>query len=649
MNLPGATTNLSQTASTTTQATKLLTVLAAVPLNANSKPWMVGNAASLYGQNGYSPAVDFVADYISKTKLPVLFVPMPIAAPGVVGRIDQTGNTNTAVVSVSVGGSGSLEELDGQVRVNTGGVVGTDQIMIDLSLDGGRSWKLGIRLGTATSYTIPYVGHVLSFASGSLTAGDVVLKYHSTAPMWDNAGLTAAKVALESQQLQSRGWYVEGPIASSTVAGYVTTAVNAYQSEDDRSLLAKCALPDRLPYATLSHTAANMVGMGTITFALIGETITRSLGSFLTDGFVAGDTIRVHGSAHNDAAYVPSVVAAGSLTVSGLTNEGPILGVTITSEPTITFVDGGSGTDSITRNRGSFLADGFVVGVPFSITGTASNNYTATPTNVTASTITLTTGTVTAETIGSSLVTMTAGQTDSQYGIAMNAAFASVASQDRIDLGAGRLFTLSPFLGFYLRRNVQYFDTIRSYQHDIHIATWQVDNGALDGADLTDGAGNLVEHDERVNPWALSAGFTCARTWANKGAGAYIARSVTRADLSTVLSATENMYVACLAQTVAQAEATNCIGKNLVLKLDGSGNATPESLSSIADKINSALARNLLADLQGEGQRASGCSVTLAANDDLRPVDATLNGVVALNLNGKIAHLALSVAVNPGV
>ena len=656
MMLPSASATLSQDVNATSVSTKLLTVLAPVPLNADGVPWTVGSAASLHTENGYSPAVDFVADFIGRTRLPVLFVPMAIATPGVVGRFDVSGNTNTSVVSVAVGAYGSLDECDGMVRVNVGGVVGTDQIVIDYSLDGGYSWKTGVRVGTASTYTIPRVGQVLSFAAGSLTAGDVVLTWHSTAPMWDSAGMAAAKVALEAQQLKSRAWYVDGAVTSVALAGYVTTAANAYASDVGRPIVAKCALPDRLPYATLSHDRVSMTGAPNMTFLEVGagnDTATRSAGSFVTDGFVTGDTVRITGAVagggHNNIHGVVTV-AASVLTFPAagddLDNEGPIAGVSITSEPTLLFALNGGGPDTITRNRGSWLKDGFRVGDVVTITGTASNNVSGTITVVTDSVMTFATGTLGGdETIGAYVTTMVAGQTKAQHLIAMNALMASVSSQDRIDMGYGRARTLSPITGFYLRRNANYFDVIRSFQHDIQVATWKVENGPIDGAIIEDATGTIVEHDERTDSGALAAGFSCLRTWAEKAKGAvYIARSVTRAEPNTVLSATENMYVACLAQALAREEAVNCVGKDLVLNDDGT--ATAAALSSITDKIDGTLARNLLADRQGEGQRASSASVSLAADDDLRGVDATLNGTVDVKLNGKIAHMDLNVRVH---
>lgn len=656
MELPSANVSIDASSTAAQIATSLLTVIAAVPLNADAVPWMVGNAAALYAENGYCEGADFVADYITRTRKPVLFVPIPIATPGTVGSFDISGNTNTSAVSVAVGAYGSLDRVEGRIRVHNGGVVGTDQISIDYSLDDGLTWVEDVRVGTAVTYTIPYIGQIVSFGGGSLTAGETVLTWKSSAPMWGSAGMAAAETALLAQELQSGVWHVVGDIKTAAIAGYVTTAVNAYDTAG-RAVVAKCALKDRLPSAALSHTVVHMTGAPSVTFAEVGagnDTAVRSGGSFVTDGFHSGGTVRITGAVagggHNNITGVATVTNATTLTFpaagADLDAEGPIAGVSMSCETTLTFGDNGGSEDTITRTAGSWLEDGFRVGDVFTIAGTASNNGTWTITGVTPTVVNVATGSFAAEVIGANSVTMTAGQTKAQHLADNNAVFASIAAQPLIDLGHGCARTLSPILKFYLRRNVNYFDTIRAFQHDLHIATWKKANGPIDGASLVDAVGTLVEHDERIDSGALSAGFTCFRTWGNGPRGAFIARSVTRAAAGNVLSATENVRVANLVKAVAQQEAENAIGQELVLKIDGT--ATAASLASIKQRIDSALARNVLADVEGEGQRASLCYVTLAADDDLSGVDATLNGVITLVLLGKIAHINLTVRVNPG-
>jgi hypothetical protein len=320
--------------------------------------------------------------------------------------------------------------------------------------------------------------------------------------------------------------------------------------------------------------------------------------------------------------------------------------VTITAEPTLTFAEVGGTGDTITRNRGSWLADGFRAGDLITITGTASNNITAAAvTTVTATTLTLDTQDLAVEVIGTHGVTIVAGETKAQWIAAVDSAFAAVDAQKRIDLSVGRLSKLSPITQYLMRRPVSWAASIREYQHDVQIPCWRKADGPLDGWSLDDADGNLFEFDERVDGGALAARFTCARSWSNGPVGAFIALSLTRATEASILSRTHNMAVANVALTVAQTEAENAIGQ--VLQLNSDGTATTESLNKIKERVNSALQKNLLQDT-GEGPRASSATWTPAADDILNVPGALLNAVLEMNLNGTLEKIATTVRIQSG-
>jgi hypothetical protein len=115
-------------------------------------------------------------------------------------------------------------------------------------------------------------------------------------------------------------------------------------------------------------------------------TITRSAGSFVGDGFVAGSTIIVNGTASNNGIYtintVTELVITVDITVDVLVDEGPVSA----SITTASFV-GSTGT--IARSAGSFVADGFVAGSTIIVNGTAANNGTYTINTVTELVITV--------------------------------------------------------------------------------------------------------------------------------------------------------------------------------------------------------------------------------------------------------------------
>ena len=79
-----------------------------------------------------------------------------------------------------------------------------------------------------------------------------------------------------------------------------------------------------------------MTGSPDLTFAEVGgtgDTITRSDGSWLDDGFLVGDLIRVVGSASNDVTGEIAELTATvlTLTTTDLTPEGPVGGCSVTS------------------------------------------------------------------------------------------------------------------------------------------------------------------------------------------------------------------------------------------------------------------------------------------------------------------------------
>jgi hypothetical protein len=622
---------------------------------ADHTPRLYSSAAAIYAAHGYSQGLDYAAEHFQQTGKPVLFVPVPIVTAGVVGRQNSSGNTGSSVITVAAGGSGSLEECDGIVEVVTGGTIGTDQIVFKLSMDGGFNWKT-VKLGTANSYAIPYVGQTLSFAPGNLVAGDTAFTWHSTAPKTDSTAVATAKTKLAQQSKRCRNWLVCNEVSVANDVTPFKTAVDGYETANNRYERLYLPLRDALPVASLAQSRVRMTGSPNITFAEVGatgDTITRSSGSFIADGFVAGDTIRVTGAVAsagaNNVTGVVANVAATILTLdtTDLVNEGPIAGVSITSEPTLTFAEVGASADTITRSRGSWLDDGFRSTDTITITGTASNNVSGATVTVTALVITMGTTDLAAEVIGSYGVSIVTGETDAQCIASLDAAMASVTSDHRVALGYGRGAMLSTITGWKLRRNSSWHNLLRAYQNDIRTTTWWNALGSLDNCDLNDVDGNPKEHDERTTEGAISAGFVCLRTF--DSAGAYIAKDLTRADSNSVLSLGHNADVTNLAQSVVQQTTEKFVGQVLILNPAdtlGKRTATSASLKELESKVNSEVQRYLLSNIGGQGQRASNAVWTAATDDDLGVADATLHGTLALELNGTITTVDTTVKVS---
>jgi hypothetical protein len=78
------------------------------------------------------------------------------------------------------------------------------------------------------------------------------------------------------------------------------------------------------------------------------------------------------------------------------------------------------------------------------------------------------------------------------------------------------------------------------------------------------------------------------------------------------------------------------------------GTATTDSLATISDKVNSALALGVLANVLGEGPRASSAQYVPSPNDVLNVASPTLTSVTKLNLNGTIHDVQNTVRVISG-
>ena len=84
-----------------------------------------------------------------------------------------------------------------------------------------------------------------------------------------------------------------------------------------------------------------------------------------------------------------------------------IAGLYVGDNVTLTFVDGGGSDDTLVRNRGSWIHDGFDVNQTITIANTLSNDGSAyVITGINADTLTFATATVTAEVISDDTVTI---------------------------------------------------------------------------------------------------------------------------------------------------------------------------------------------------------------------------------------------------
>ena len=629
-------------------------IMACVGKNADGVPRVFTGISALIDQHDYAPGVDLAAHLLAKTKCPIVFVPLPIVTAGAV-RMQRSTGTGTSIISLSAGTYGYLEEVDATLTVTTGGTIGTDPGPIfSLSLDGGRTTKT-IRLKSASSYTIPYVGIVLNFAAGTMVAGDT-FSFRMTAPKWDNAGLTAARTALAAQQKASRSWNIVGDLANSTEAGYVTTIANAYETSNKRFVYARTNVRDGGTPSMLAKSSgvkriAKITAAETVTFAEVGatgDTATRSVGSWITDGIQVGDYVTFAGTTLNNVSGTVVGVSATVLTMNTTDFAAEVVAAglcSVVGSNGVIFAEVGATGDTITRVSGSWVTEGFAAGDVVTIANSTSNNITTDAlASVSATVLTLASSDLAAEEIGLHSITITKVLSKAADVSLADAAFASVDAQKRIDLGYGRARVLSPITGWEFRRPFAWGAAIREYQHAIHIASWQNDLGPLDGFDLEDTNKQIVEYDERSDGGALAARFSCYTTPDNGPLGTYVAMSLTRATDGDVLAYTHNIAVTNKFCSIVQAETTRMIGKTPVLNADGT--ATESELKLLEARINQALTEGLLSpSKEGEGQNASSATWVASRADDLRGTGKTLHGSGPLGLRGTITNVDTAVVV----
>ena len=652
--LPRATTVVQDQAGAAATGLDVICIFTPCAVSADMVPRMLGSAAAVYTQHGYCEGVEYAALHAEKTRKPFMVCGLPIAVEGEISREDTTGNSGSASTTITAGADGVLAEHDGVLVVDhpagTVVTIGTDQIKLSYSLDGGRTFKK-YRLGTAASFPLPYVAATIAFGGGTLVGGDTIHTWHGSAPLSDSDGWATARANLAAQQKGFRSILLVGDLQDSDEASGFLTQLNAYETENERFVYGRAGVYDRAVATRLSVVTRSMTGTANITFNddVGGDTATRSEGSWIDDGVRVGDMI-TFGSPLNSGTFQVTSVSNTVLGTSGLTDEADVAGLTPTFSTGLSFDDS---SETITRSRGSWLADGFRPGDTVVIAGTsgAVNDGTFVISTLTALVMTLAAGSVDAdEIIGADALTQFTGpgaQTKAAWMAELDAEFAPIDDAFRISLSAGRGRVLSPFSGWLARRPAGWAASLREYQHDLHRTTWRKGDGPS-GFDLFDADGNLAEWDDRVDGEAASAArFTALRTWANGPIGSFIALSLTRASEGSLLLHTSNVAVVNLVCTTVQLNTEDAaIGVDLDLNADGT--AAPESLATIASQVNNALSQAVLVNKLGEGKRASAAVWTPDADTLFNVAEPTLTGVTDLLLKGIVHSVRTAVVVKTG-
>lgn len=556
--LPSASVSLSSAGGGVGAGSDLIAILSCTS-SGSSAVQMYTRVSELVADVGAGEGVEFAAHYVEQTRKPFLFYKLPTVTNGST-VLDVETVTGTSAVTIT---GTPVDDAHVVFRVRTGGTIGTDGILFDYSLDGGRSPSGIERLGTANTYLVPGTGITLNFAAGTLVAGDLVTVY-CAAPKWNAAGLTAAIAALAAQTRLPRLVLVCGDVVDGTELQAVMDTISAYETTHGRHARILCQARDQFAPAKMQGNPSD--------------------------------------------------------------------------------VDFDATADTITRNTGSWVTDGFKVGMSVAIAGSASNNaYSGTVVTVTTTVLTVTNGIVLEANVNGSVLTITGTETKSAWRTAVGATVSGKTSH-RTMIRGGRARRRSPLDGFSRRRPIAWADAARMMAHDLHISSAKVSLGDLSGWTIHNADGVLEEHDERVDGGLLSLRVGCATTHdVDSAPGVYIALPLTLDLDNGKLSRAPVGFVADLACKIAKAETTRRLNEDVLLNIDGT--IREGEARRIETYVNSVLGSELLTE-RAEGQRASEVTFTMARDVDLRVPGAQVPCEVSLLPRGYLEQIVTTVRVS---
>lgn len=608
--------------------------------------------------HGRSAGLDLAAHYVQLTSLPYLLVPLAQGTAASRGPADTSGITGTSAVSFS-GTPLDTERL--AVKVIEGGTVGTAGITIRTSRDKGRTWGRIIRLGTSTSYAIPDTGVTVSFGTGTLVADDIAYQACS-GPMWDAAALATAFDQLAASVHLPRLVVVCGDVDDSTDLQDVIDEIEAYETEHNRHARVLCNARSRFPDAVMQISRGRLGLDGVfptdVDFDAGADTITRNTGSWVDDGFLVGQSVTIAGSASNNGVKgVLSAVTATVLTLPaspGLSAEANVNGASLTitgvGPGDLDFVASGF---TITRNIGSWVTDGFKVGMDITVDGTSSNDnggeVLGTVTNVTATVLTLDGGVADESNVSALGVTITGVESKATWRAEVEEIIGNTPQtakeSHRVMLGAGQARRKSPLDGSRKWRPAVWPIAIRCMDHQLHVSPAKVALGGLEGWEIHDEDGMLVEHDERVDGGLLAMRAACLTT-VDDFPGVYCALPLTLAEDDTPLSRLPVGLVADLVCRIARREFTRRLNEDVITKT--SGIMTEAEYQRIEGYVLGRL-RAALVSPTSEGQLASSIdAVTMDRTVNILDPGAEVPVEVEFTPRGYLESIAVTVRVNAG-
>lgn len=556
-NLPTSKVGLKDTGGAIATGTANLIVAAPVLSGPLFTPRFCTSVAAVLALFGPGEMSEFCGHYIELTQQPVTVIGLtPIA--GSLSQVDATLVTGTGVPTVA---GTPNDDAQVQVQIIAAGVLGAAGPQFQYSLDNGQVWSRTQRLGTNLTFTIPNTGIVITFGTGTQTyvVGDFFI-FRSYAPTFDGTDLTSLEAALAGSATLSRLVMTLGDMSAS-VCQSASDMMDDYETVRHRDTRLVGSLRPL-------YQAAKKTGAATLTFATPANTVTRSTGSWITDGFQIGMRVSFSGSVSNN--LVAAQITGLSATVMTLASTLTIVAEAATANVIATAIE----------NEGDWMA---------------------------------------------ALDAITLGKI-----------------WNRLVLGGGRLMRTSPIDGFRRARNVSWATVCRYMSHDLQASPARVSDGRLEGWSLYDANNALVHHDERVNGGLLQSRITCARSFDTDPGGAYVALALTLAADDTPLS---RLPVACLGDltcTLCNSLTTTKLNGNYQLNDDGT--LLESEARRIETSINSQLKAQLLTP-GVEGPRASDVLYTLTRGIDLRQPGAKQTWACKLTALGYIEQFDGTVIV----
>lgn len=314
----------------------------------------------------------------------------------------------------------------------------------------------------------------------------------------------------------------------------------------------------------------------------------------------------------------------------------------MTGKPSDVDFDGTG--DTITRNTGSWIADGFKVGMTVTVAGSTSNNGSlGALTNVTATVLTFASGLTTEANVNGSSLTITAEETEATWIASVLADYAGFEdTKGRIAIGTGYARQTSQIFKARLRVPGVHGILERYMSHDLQISPNRKAEGKLSDVSLKDDNGLVVEHDARLADTLHLAGFLTLRSYSGSD-GAFCGKPFTKAPTGSAFQILPWVCVANLMADIVQSATEEFIGDDPETNDDGT--LTDEERERYNDFVTGQLEAELLSP-KLEGPRASAVAWAASADDNLNNPDGILHGEGTLRTRGLIGSVATTVIVN---